>query len=310
MKGRSFDILCVGELLIDLLSESFEETLDQAEIFRRIPGGSPANLCMNMARLGHKTRLAASLGQDDLGDLLAAYVERLGVDCSLLRRVDFPTTLILVTRSQTVSNFEAYRSADMHIMAGQLPLEALRDARLFHTTCFALSRPPAQESIMEAARQARKFNCQLSIDLNYADKIWPDREQAKRLVSEYCGLGAIVKLSEVDWLRLYQKQWTGPAEAARHFMDRGAQEVCVTLGSEGCYAARGNDAYQLPGRKVEVRDTTGAGDAFWAGYLSAWLEGNSLVACMEAGMRLAELKIQYFGPLPDLLDKALLFSPK
>ena len=109
---RPVDILSCGELLIDFITAEFVQTLDEATLFKRTPGGSPANLCMNMARLGNNTMLAASVGNDDMGAILRNYVARLGVDVSYVVQVDEPTTLILVTRSAAVSNFQPYRGAD------------------------------------------------------------------------------------------------------------------------------------------------------------------------------------------------------
>lgn len=307
MLSRPYDILCAGELLIDLISEDFEDSLDKTEIFRRVPGGSPANLCMNMARLGGKVLLAASVGNDDIGTFLKDYIAELRVDATLVRQVDCPTTLILVTRSRDVSNFEAYRSADRRIEADQLEDDFLKSCRLFHTSCFALSMEPAKHNIMEAARNAHRYNGQLSIDLNYAEKIWPDRLEARELVKEYCAMGALVKVSEVDLIRLYEAPFSQPEEAAEHFLQLGARQVCITLGSEGCYVAGASFSGHLAGRRIDVKDTTGAGDAFWAGYLTAWLDGHPPQVCAQAGMRMAELKIGHFGPLPPVVDKALLY---
>ena len=106
------DLLATGELLIDFISTDFAENLDEATNFTRIPGGSPANLCMNMARLGNRTSLVASVGRDDMGTYLCKYVESRGVNVRQIRRTREPTTLVLVTRSRHVSNFEAYRGAD------------------------------------------------------------------------------------------------------------------------------------------------------------------------------------------------------
>ncbi|MDX1667760.1 MAG: PfkB family carbohydrate kinase, partial [Saprospiraceae bacterium] len=82
----TFDIICAGELLIDLISEEFKDSLDEAELFRRLPGGSPANLCMNMSRLGNRALLVSTVGNDEMGHFLIEYVCSLGVDCRHIRR--------------------------------------------------------------------------------------------------------------------------------------------------------------------------------------------------------------------------------
>jgi fructokinase len=121
-------------------------------------------------------------------------------------------------------------------------------------------------------------------------------------------MGAFVKVSEVDWERLYGLPLTDYKQAAQHFLDLGAAEVCVTLGGEGCYVATKEEAHFLAARPVEVKDTTGAGDAFWSGYLTAWCDGLSLLAKAKAGRRMAELKLGYFGPLPNTVDRKMIYE--
>lgn len=296
---QKYDILCAGEYLVDGISADFAASISFDQKYQMIPGGSPANLCMNMARLGRNCRLAATVGQDDMGKLLIGKIAALGIHTGSIKSVKAPTTLILVTRSKEVANFEAYRSADYLIGADQMPEELLANARIFHSTCFSWSKDPARTSILQAARQSFAAGNQLSVDLNYAEKIWPDRETAQSITRAYCAMKPLVKVSEVDWERLYEKPLTDPAEAARHFLALGAKMVCVTLGEKGCLVARAAEQVFIPSRPVAVLDTTGAGDAFWSGFLNAWLEGGDAETCGLAGRKMAELKLGHFGPLPN-----------
>jgi fructokinase len=304
---RPIDILSTGELLVDLITAEFVQTLEEATLFKRIPGGSPANLAMNMARLGNNAMLAASVGNDDMGGVLLNYVNRLGVDTSCVAQVDDPTTLILVTRSAAVSNFQAYRGADTMLSIRQFPFQRFGEIGIFHTTCFALSKNPAQHVILQAAERAHREACQVSIDANYAEKIWPDRIEAKKVVAEICRYGALVKISDVDWSRLYEDESPAPEAVIEHFLKLGATEICFTLGDKGCWVGNSNEQHFLPVRPVEVKDTTGAGDAFWSGYLTARLDGKTPLECATAGRRMAELKLAHFGPLPDKVERAAIY---
>ena len=307
-RDRPFDLLSVGELLIDFISADFADSLDDVINFKRLQGGSPANLCMNMARLSNRVKLVATVGKDDMGTHLLNCLKPLNIDTTHLFRSDLPTTLILVTRSKEVSNFEAYRAADCQISDQQFPDHLFAETTLFHTTCFALSKEPAQSTIVKAFQKAARMGCQLSIDANYAQKIWPDQKKAQELLKQYCSLGAIVKISEVDWERLYNTPLKDPKAAAQFLLGLGASEVCVTLGSEGCYAASKEEACFLPARVIEIKDTTGAGDAFWSGYLTAWLDGLSLEEKCKAGRKMAELKLGHFGPFPGMVERSKIYS--
>lgn len=307
-RKKPFDLLSVGELLIDFISTEFTEKLGEAAQFQRLLGGSPANLCMNMARLGNTAQMAASVGADAMGDFLVQQLKALKVDCSSVLQIDRPTTLILVTRSQQVSNFQPYRAADYEISEGQLPLRQASDYSLFHTTCFALSQAPAQTTIRKAASVFSKSGGQLSIDLNYAGKIWPQRAQARQIIREYCSYGALVKISEVDWKRLWPDKKASPEYICQFFLGWGANQVCLTLGGDGGYVGFDRQVEYFNSRRIEVKDTTGAGDAFWSGYLTAWLDGYDPLQCALAGRKMAELKLTCFGPLLNQMNRQVIYE--
>ncbi len=304
-KTPLLDVVALGELLIDLISTNYAENLAQAATYQRIPGGSPANMAANLVRLGKKAALVATVGQDAAGDYLQGYAQDLGLDTSLLRRtITAPTTLILVTKSKAVSRFTAYRGADAQILLSAADIASLCQTRILHTTAFALSLEPARASILQAAKAAAAAGVQLSIDANYAEQIWPDRPAAQASISQYLAQGALAKFSEVDYERLFQEKVKDPALAAQRILDLGAKIVCLTLGEEGVYVKSLHTDFHLAARKVEVKDTTGAGDAFWAGFLCAYLDGKSLLDCAKTARAVAEMKLGYFGPLPSRIDLA------
>lgn len=306
-KMKKYDILSVGELLIDFISEDYIEDFSKPTSFRQFQGGSPANMCLNMHLLGNHTKLVCSVGSDAMGKFLYTNMIKSGMDCEDIAIISgMPSTLIMVTRSRTTPDFEAYRMADCQISMQQLA-EA-ENSRIFHTTCFALSQKPAQTNIMNAAKIAAENDVQLSIDANYAQKIWNNRTEAQELVSRYCSYGAIVKVSDVDWSRLYPNMPFEKEKVAEHFLNLGATEVCVTMGEDGSYVANGREAHTISIVPIKVVDTTGAGDAFWSGYLTAWLDGKSLKERALAGRKMASIKLQHLGPLKSTIDKAVLYE--
>ena len=307
LKMKKYDILAVGELLIDFISQDYIEDFSKPTSFNQFQGGSPANMCLNMHLLGNKVNLVSSVGSDAMGKFLYQKVASYGLNCEDVATIpNMPSTLILVTRSRTTPDFEAYRMADCQISMQQLA--KAKDSKIFHTTCFALSKKPAQTNIMEAAKIAAENGGQLSIDLNYAQKIWNDRAEAQDIVKTYCSYNAIIKVSDVDWGRLYPDLPFEETKVAEHFLRLGASEVCVTLGEKGSYVSNGDEAYAIDILPIKVVDTTGAGDAFWSGYLTAWLDGKSLKERALAGRKMASIKLQHLGPLEEAIDKETLYK--
>ncbi|NBC00275.1 MAG: carbohydrate kinase, partial [Bacteroidetes bacterium] len=284
------DILSVGELLVDLIGEAPAEALADTTVFRKQPGGSAANLACNAARLGGAVALVAAVGDDTLGPWLQAHVEATGVDVTAVATVaQVPTTAVLVARTTGTPDFTAYRGADAELQPEHLPNTLCKRPRIFHTTCFALSRAPARATILAAAVVAAQHGATLSIDANYAPAIGPDRAAAQYTVQRYCQHSALVKLSADDVARLFGGSTT-LADAIATVHSWGAPLVCVTRGPQGARISweGGKHATDVPAAPVTIRgEATGAGDAFWAGFLMAHLTGQAPVDCAAAGSRMA-----------------------
>ena len=306
---KAIDILSAGELLVDMITAEFVQSLDEATLFKRIPGGSPANMCSNMARLGGNTMLVATVGNDDMGRVLKNYLNGLKVDTSgVALSEDYPTTLILVTRSANTSDFVPYRGADSQISIRQFPFSKFEDIAIFHTSCFGLSKEPAQSVILDAVERAKRANCLISLDANYAYKIWPNQIDAQKKIREYVRFGAMVKISDVDWQRLFNEPAASPEIVIDYFLKNNASEICYTMGDKGCWVANDKERHFLPARPVDVKDTTGAGDAFWSGYLTATIDGKPLLERAMAARKMAEMKLSVFGALPNTIERELIYE--
>lgn len=304
---RPIDIISAGELLIDCIGAEIA-SLPHTREFQRFLGGSPTNVAVNASRLGLNVALVATIGQDAFGTFVQRKLETTTLDTRYLRQTaDQPTSVIFVSRSVGTPDFIPYREADRHILPGQLPDELLRNASVFHTTCFALSAEPARQTLLDAARKASDLGAQTSFDLNYASRIWPDREEAHRIVAEYMTTKPLLKISDDDALRFFGMALDDDALFA-YFHGKGAATVCLTKGKDGVVVSDiENGVLRRPAENVEaVIDATGAGDAFWTGFLFGRLKGRPLDECVGSAQRLAAMKLQHIGKIPDHPDLASL----
>lgn len=302
--GREIDIICVGEVLIDFIGEQTEEPIKNTKDYHRYLGGSPTNVAMNMARLGLKVELVATVGKDGFGDYILNRLKEAEVQTHYLKETqDKPTSVIFINRTQHTPQFIPYRGADAHILKEQLPEKLLQSSRVFHTTCFALSHQPARDTILQQAEIAFQFGCQLSIDINYSEKIWPDNQEARNAIETYCRFEPLVKISQDDVDRLLGKGLSHE-DVFTYLHKLGAKIICFTLGKDGAMLSElGKPVVRLSALRVEkIMDATGAGDAFWSGFLFAYLKGRSSEKCMEAALLMAAIKLQNVGRIPDYAD--------
>ncbi|MCK0148058.1 carbohydrate kinase [Arenibacter sp. F26102] len=301
---RNIDILCVGEVLVDFIGQQPGVNINETRDYHRYLGGSPTNVAMNSARLGLKSVLVATVGDDGFGEYIFKRLAEVGVDTNYIKTVDdSPTSVIFVSRSQSTPDFIPYRASDYCISENQINTDILGNTTIFHTTCFALSMDPARTTILKKAEEAYNQGCKLSIDVNYAKKLWESQEEALRVIKAYCKFDPLVKISEDDMLRLFE-QTLSHDEIFNFFHSEGVDMVCLTLGSKGVkLSQKGKGVIQLPAIKVDnVMDTTGAGDAFWSGFLFAYIKEKPVEKCLEVALQLAAIKLQNVGRLPDNIN--------
>jgi fructokinase len=301
---KTIDIICIGEILIDFIGQEINRTLEETNGFSKYLGGSPINVAMNASALGMKSLVVASCGKDGLGDFMIRKLHENQIDIRHVYQSEIlPTSIILVSKSTETPEFIAYREADFHIMIPQLPDAVLSEAKIFHTTCFALSRDPARQTILNRAKKAKQLGLQISIDINFSEKIWPNREEAKKVLTDYLSNNPLVKISEDDCTRFFGKE-RSEEYIFNFFHDLGATTICYTKGKEGVTVSCKKEGVfsQKANLVKEVKDATGAGDAFWTGFLYARLHGYSIENCITIAQKLAVLKLQNIGGLPKEID--------
>lgn len=298
---KNIDVLCVGETLIDFIGTQKEQPISGIKDYHRYLGGSPTNVAMNMARFGLQVAMVASVGEDGFGDYILERFQENDIDTSAIaRRSEQPTTVIFISRTEHSPEFVPMRGADQYILKDQFNESLLKRAKVFHTTCFALSANPGQQAILQAAAEAHKNGCQLSIDINYSEKIWGDKKEALSIIKAYCEYNPMIKASEDDIERLFGANMDHD-EFFKTMHNWGAKVICLTLGKDGAKLSEPDaEVVSLEAFKVEqIMDATGAGDAFWSGFLFAYLNDKPLSECMAAALQAAAIKLQNVGRVPD-----------
>jgi sugar/nucleoside kinase (ribokinase family) len=302
------DLLAIGEALIDFISVEEADLLLEARTFRKYLGGSPANIAINVARLGGRSAILAKTGVGAHGQFVRAELDRAGVQTGYLAMdPQVHTSIIFVTRTRGTPDFEPYRNGDYKLSPADLPEEAIRRARVVHASTWPLSRQPSRSAVEAAFGLAHREGKILSLDPNYSPAIWPDRDEALEVLGRLLACATITKPSRDDAARLF-----GPGLPPEEYIERfhrlGPPVVVLTMGADGLLLSAGGRILPIPARRVQVVDATGAGDAFWAGFLVALLDGNPLERCARFAREVVARKLAAVGPLPEGTDRLALYS--
>lgn len=305
--NKGLDVFTLGEALIDLISSVSVSSLSEASTFERFLGGQPTNLAVNMAKLGLRSGVAACVGEDGFGRYATERIRAAGVNTDGLQvSPKSHTSMAIITRNPGTADFLISRGADSHLSWSRTIEEMAAKSRIVHTSAFGLSRDPARTTILKALKIASESGNIVSLDPNYHPKIWPDDSAFLSTLESAYQYVTLTKPSLDDCVRLFGPGYE-PADYIQRFIDWGCQTVILTMGAEGLLlASSSSDRYKIEANTVQVADSTGAGDAFWAGFLSAILEGDSILDSARKGQVLAEVKVGAFGPLSDLPDKDFL----
>ena len=268
------DIVAIGEVLIDLTQKGVDE-LGVAQ-YAANPGGAPANLAVAAARLGASTAFVGKVGRDAFGNYLRAVLEENQVDTAgLVADEKEHTTLAVVSVDETGErSFSFYRepSADVNLKAEEIPAALLKDTRLLHFGSVSLTAEPARSATIYAAKKARENGCLVSYDPNYRASLWPSEEEAIREMKNALPLCDILKISDEELPLLTGT--TDPAAGSEILARLGIRLIFITLGANGAFFRLGEETGSVPGIKVKVGDTNGAGDTFFGAALSQLVKEN------------------------------------
>jgi fructokinase len=304
------DLLAIGETLIDFISvEQSQEGLRHASTFKKYLGGSPANIAVNVSRLGGQAAILSKTGIGAFGQFLKAELRYYGVNTDYLvmdHRVH--TTVIFVSRSVGTPEFEAFRSGDFKLAPAEVAEEAITRAKVVHASTFALSREPCRSAVSRAFELAHGQGKIVSLDPNYSPQVWPDYQEAQEVVRSMYRYVSITKPSLDDAKRFFGSDYR-PEEYVAMFHELGPKIVILTMGKEGSLISQdGKLLGHVPARPIKAVDVTGAGDSFWAGFLVALLDGHSLPRCALFAREVVELKLTNVGPLPSSTDRQELYA--
>jgi fructokinase len=264
-----FDVLCVGEALVDFLPEVPGHSVRQTDRWVRCLGGAPANVTVGVSRLGGKSAIVGVVGDDEHGWFLSDELAREGVDVSHLRHTqDGKTGLAFVSvmeNGERSFSFHRENAAEYRLAAQDRDDAFISQAKTVHFGTNSLLTEEARETALAIAAAAKARGQIVSSDPNLRLHIWKDTGILRSLIQSLISHAATVKLSEEEIEFVTGERHA--INALEWLEKRGVTASVVTLGSKGAVIRARGEVRMIEAPKARVIDTTGAGDGFTAGWL-------------------------------------------
>ena len=267
-----FDVVALGELLIDFAPQSVNEA--GYPVLSANPGGAPANFLAALNKYGYTVAMLGKVGQDMFGSLLIGTLKAAGIETrGVIVDPNQFTTLAFVSLDESGNrdfSFARKPGADTCLRPDELDVEMLTQGRVFHFGTLSLTDDPAREATRRAVALAKEHGLLISVDPNLRKPLWPSMDAAKEAIEWSLRQADIVKTSdeEIEFL------WgLDPEEGAQKLLEEyGVSLVYATLGPKGCHVANKNGCATVASPKgLRVVDTTGAGDIFGGSAMSRFL---------------------------------------
>ena len=263
---KRFDVIALGELLIDFTENGLSGQGNP--LLEANPGGAPCNVLAMLQKLGKRSAFIGKVGKDMFGVQLREAAENAGICMDFLRMDErVHTTLAFVkTFPNGDRDFSFYRDpgADMMLTSDELPLDALRDTRIFHFGTLSMTHEGCRAATKKAVAAAKAAGALISFDPNLREPLWESMDLMREQVLYGLSQCQILKISdnEIVWLTGEEDYDKGIAKLRAEY---DIPLILLSMGKDGSRAYNGDKCVTVPAFVQEKTiETTGAGDTFCA----------------------------------------------
>lgn len=295
--NKELDVFTIGELLVDMISDDYDDNFN-CNHYTKYFGGSPANISMNINKLGANSAIYACVGNDSLGNFLVNSLRERNIDTRYISQVDKSTSMVLVSKSTSTPIPIFYRSADFNLEYNEDIDYALKNCKILHFSCWPISQAKSRKTIEKVLEEARKNNIIIGFDPNYHPMIWEEGHDGIEYIKNLVSKVDIIKPSEVDAERIFGEDT--PENQVKKFINLGTKLVIMTLGKDGAIVSDGTEILKFNTLATEIVDTTGAGDAFWSGFYTGITKSYTLKESLNLGFATSAFKLKHVGAIANL----------
>lgn len=269
------EVLTVGRSGVDIYPLQAGVGLEDVSTFGKFLGGSPTNVAVAAARLGHTAATITGVGDDPFGRFVRREMVRLGVSDEFVIVNDKYNTPVTFCEIFPPDNFPLYFyrdpiAPDLTITPDDIPDEAVREAKVVSFSGTGLSEEPSRAAHRHALKVRAKNGWTIA-DLDYRPMFWSSAEEAHKHIGgalDYVNI-AVGNREECE----IAVGETEPDRAADALLERGVEIAIVKQGPKGTLAKTREERIEVPVTKVDTVNGLGAGDAFGGSLAHGLIEG-------------------------------------
>jgi sugar/nucleoside kinase (ribokinase family) len=289
------DILCLGQFTTDIVVKGIDELpekgksifVDKIELYN---GGCACNTAIDLANLGIYTGVIGKVGKDTFGDFLISLLTKHKIDVRGLKQdseSNTSSTVVLVS-SDGERTFLHYSGTNAKLTIEDIDFNLIKETKILHVAAIYLLPALDGMPIAQILREAKDIGIITSLDTAWDAKgQWLEKIEPSLPFVDFF-------LPNIEEASMISGK-DSPEEIVKFFLSYGVKVVGLKMGDKGCYIQSKDKRLYVPAFKVKAVDTTGAGDAFVAGFLTGILKGwdlefiglfaNAVGACsvMETG---------------------------
>jgi sugar/nucleoside kinase (ribokinase family) len=321
MNTRRFDVTAIGNAIVDVIAQAEDSLLAEHNLpkgamnlidaqtaeklysimgpGKEASGGSAGNTIAGIAALGGKTAYIGKVAADQLGQVFTHDIRAVGVTYDTKPLVDgLPTarSLIFVT-PDAQRTMQTFLGATTQLGPEDVNMDYITSSKVVYLEGYLWDQPRAKKAMRDAAIKAQASGVKVSLTLSDSFCVARFRDEFLELAEKHVD---ILFANESEILSLYQ---TDDFDTALQQVRRHCEIAALTRSEKGSVVINGDEVHIIDAVKgVKVVDTTGAGDAYAAGFLYAYTQGRDLATCGRLGGAMAAKVISHFGPRSEVAD--------
>ena len=321
MTTRRFDVTAIGNAIVDVIAQADDSLLAQhnlpkgamnlidAETAQKLyaimgpgkeaSGGSAGNTIAGIAALGGKTAYIGKVAADQLGEVFTHDIRAVGVTYDTKPLVGgLPTarSLIFVT-PDAQRTMQTFLGATTQLGPEDVNMDYITSSKVVYLEGYLWDQPNAKKAMRDAAIKAQESGAKVSLTLSDSFCVARFRDEFLELAEKHVD---ILFANEGEILSLYQ---TDNFDTALQQVRKHCEIAALTRSEKGSVVLNGDEVHIIDAVKgVKVVDTTGAGDAYAAGFLYAYTQGLDLATCGRLGGAMASKVISHFGPRSEVAE--------